>query len=93
MYLKREWIIKNYEKSKAKNKMYAVILENKKTGKIRRLNFGSMMMNYHDKTGLNLYPELIHGDKERRRLYKLRAKKQLKKGYYTPSFFSYNILW
>jgi hypothetical protein len=92
-YSKKDYKLCGYQKSNTKNKMYDALLMNKQTGKIIKVPFGSMMENYHDKTGLNLYPHLIHGDKERRRLYRLRAKHNLKTGFYSPSWFSYYILW
>jgi len=49
--------------------------------------------NYHDLTGLNLYPKLLHRDKHRRKLYRIRHKKDIKPGYYSPGWFSYYILW
>jgi hypothetical protein len=89
----KEWELVRYEKSKAEGKMYAAILENKE-GKTARVNFGDRNMeNYRDGTGLNLYPHLIHGDKERRRRFRIRAKHYLKEGYYSPGWFSYYVLW
>ena len=92
-YSKKEYKLLGYEKATRKNKMYNAILENKKTKKRYYVPFGSMMENYRDKTGLNLYPHLIHNDKERRRRYRARAKGKVKDGYYSPSWFSYHILW
>ena len=92
-YKKTEYNLLGFEKSRRRGKQYAAILENKKTKRKVRVNFGSMMENYRDKTGLNLYPHLIHGDKNRRRLYRARHKVYLKDGYYSPSFFSWYFLW
>ena len=93
-YKKTEYKLLGFEKSTRKNKMYSAILENKKTKRKIRVHFGhNTMENYQDKTGLNLYPHLIHGDKERRRLYRARHKVYLKDGYYSSGFFSYNYLW
>ena len=91
--------MKNYDligfrKSKRKGKMYDAILLNKETGRHKHIPFSSSdYENYTDLTGLDLYPELIHGDEERRRRYILRHKSFLKKGYYSPSFFSFYYLW
>lgn len=83
-----------FEKSNRKNKMYNAILKNIKTGKQIKVPFGDKTyMNFSDKTGLNAYPHLIHGDKKRRTNYRKRHKVYLKKGYYSPSFFSYHFLW
>ena len=90
--------MKNYQligfkSSETKNKMYdAILLDN--NGKVIRIPFGdNRYQNYQDKTKLNLYPHLIHGDKERRKRYKHRHKVFLKKGYYSPSYFSFYYLW
>jgi len=93
-YNKKDYKLIGYEKSNTKNKMYNAILQNKETKKIIKIPFGDKRYeNYRDLTGLNLYPQLIHNDKERRRLYRLRHKKDLKKDYYSPGWFSYYILW
>lgn len=93
-YNKKDYKLIGYKKSNTKNKMYDAILENNKTKKIVRVPFGDIRYeNYRDLTSLNLYPQLIHNNKERRRLYRLRHKKDLKDGYYSPGWFSYYILW
>ena len=95
MYLnKKEWKLVGFEKSHRSTKMYDAILENKITKKERRLPFGdNKMQNYRDITGLNLYPHLIHNDKNRRRLFRARHKGYLRDGYWSPSYFSYFFLW
>lgn len=93
-YAKAYYRLKGFEKSKNDKKMYDAILIGKKTGKIIRVGFGHPEYgNYTDKTGLNMYPHLIHNDKERRRLYRARAVVHLKKGFYSPSYFSFYFLW
>ena len=93
-YSKKDYKLLGYEKATRKGKMYNGVLQNKKTGKLVRVPFGSTEYeNYQDKTGLNLYPHLIHGDKKRRRLYRSRHKKDLKAGYYSAGWFSQFILW
>ena len=93
-YNKKDYKLIGFEKSKTKFKMYDGLIQNRKTKKIVRVPFGSTeYQNFQDKTGLNLYPELIHGDKERRRLYRARHIVFLKKGYYSPSYFSWFYLW
>ena len=92
-YKKSEYRLLGFEKSKRKGKQYVAILENRKSKRKVRINFGSMMENYHDKTGLNLYPHLIHNDKHRRKLYRARHKVYLKDGYYSSGWFSYYFLW
>jgi len=93
-YSKNDYKLIGYKKSNTKNKMYDGILQNKQTGRTVSIPFGDKRYeNYQDKTGLNLYPQLIHNDKERRRLYRLRHKKDLKDGYYSAGMFSWNLLW
>jgi hypothetical protein len=93
-FSKKDYDFVRFEKSKVKNKMYTAVLINKKTGRTKRINFGdSNMANFHDKTGLNLYPHLIHGDDRRRANFRARHKGYLKKDYYSPSAFSYYFLW
>ena len=93
-YSKKEYKLLGYEKSHLPKKMYNALLENKTNKKIVKVPFGaSDYENYRDTTGLNLYPHLIHNDKERRRLYRLRHQKDIKPGFYSPGWFSYYILW
>lgn len=89
-YKKNEYKLLGYRKSKTKNKKYDAILQCK--NKIVKVPFGdSRYSNYHDLTGLNLYTTT--GDKQKRKLYRARHKKDLKEGYYSPGYFSYNVLW
>jgi hypothetical protein len=91
-YLKKDYKLVGYEKSHRKGKMYNAILKNKK--KIVKVPFGDDSMgNFNDKTGLNLYPNLIHGDKKRRLRFQQRHHGFLKDDYYSPSWFSYYVLW
>ena len=93
-YDKREYKLNGFQKSNTKGKMYDGILQNIKTGKTVRVPFGDNTMgNYQDKTGLNLYPKLIHGDEKRRKAFRLRARGFVKEGFYSPGFFSYFYLW
>ena len=90
----KEWELTGFKKSHKPNKKYDAILRNYYTNKIKIMSFGDTRYeNYDDKTMLNLYPELIHGDKKRRKLYRMRHKHNLRKGYFSPSFFSYYFLW
>ena len=91
-YKKTDYKILGYRKSKTKHTMYDAILQGK--SKTYIVPFGdNRYENYQDLTGLNLYPELIHGDKKRRKLYRARHKKDLKANHYSPGYFSYNVLW
>ena len=93
-YSKQQYKFLGYEKSKKKDKMYNALLENKKSKRLVKVPFGhNKYENFRDKTGLNAFPNLIHNDKERRRRFRARHKGYLKDGYYSPSYFSYYILW
>ena len=92
-YSFKEYDLINFAKLKRKNKMYDAILKSK-TGELVKVPFGDKRFeNYWDLTGLNLYPQLNHGDKERRRRYRKRHQAYLMKGYYSPGYFSYYYLW
>ena len=83
-----------FEVSTRPGKMYAAILEHTRTKKRVKIHFGdAKMQNYKDSTGLDLYPDLIHGDRTRRDRYHSRHLGFIRKGYYSPSFFSMQYLW
>ena len=89
----KEYDLIDIVKSKTKNKMYDAILKSK-NGELAIVPFGDKRFeNYWDLTGLNLYPKLNHGDDKRRAKYRKRHQVYLKKGYYSPGFFSYYYLW
>lgn len=91
-YDKKLYKLVGYRKSKTKYKKYDAILQGKEKKYI--VPFGDKRYeNYHDLTGLDLYPKLLHGDKKRRKLYRGRHQKDLKAGHYSPGYFSYYILW
>jgi len=82
-----------FEKAKAKNKKYSAILEDRKTGKQKRVNFGdTRYQQFKDSTGLGLYSDKDHNDPERRRLYRARHAKTAEVKW-SPSWFSMNYLW
>lgn len=91
-YSIKDYKLIGFEKSKTKNKMYNAILLKK--NKKYKVPFGDKRyQNFRDITGLNLYPQLIHNDNKRRNNYRTRHKHFLKKGYYSPGYFSYYYLW
>lgn len=93
-YSMTDYSLTGFKKSKVKHKMYAAVLYNKQTKREILVNFGSSIHeNYRDITGLNLYPELIHGDKKRRASYHKRHQKDVREGYYSPGYFSLKYLW
>jgi hypothetical protein len=87
-------------------KKYTAFIKDKKTRKIRRLNFGaSDYPQYKDRTPLKLYAYKNHNTRKRMQNYfnrhsgtKSRSKAILKekkksKGYYTPKILSHEYLW
>jgi hypothetical protein len=93
-YAKSDYLVQNYRKSNTKHKMYDAILKHRTTGKKITVPFGdSRYNNYKDDTGLNLYPALITGDGERRRLYRIRHSNDVRDNFYSPGYFSMEILW
>jgi hypothetical protein len=97
-YSKKLYKFERFEKSKRKDKKYDAILKNKETDKEVRLPFGQKNMEqYRDTTGLGLYTNLDHNDKNRRRLFRNRfsnlKQKQDWRKFYTPLEMSYKFLW
>ena len=93
-YDKKTHKLIGFRPSKRKNKMYDAILVSSASGIIHGIPFGDKRyQNYQDRTGLNAYPHLIHGDKKRRKMYQNRHKSFLRDGYYSPGYFSYYYLW
>ena len=93
-YSMNEYQLTGFRRSKTKGKMYDAVLKSKRNSREIRVPFGdSTMENFHDKTGLNLFPHLIHGDEKRRKAFQARHKGFLKDNYYSPSYFSYYYLW
>ena len=90
---KKNYKLVGFQTSKTKNKMYDAIIKSK-LDKIHLIPFGDKRYeNFQDKTGLNLYPNLIHNDKIRRKNYRSRHRVYVKDGFYSPSYFSYYYLW
>ena len=93
-FSKKDYKLLRFEKSKTKGKKYDAILLNKRTGKERKIPFGaSSYEHYQDTTGLGLWSNKNHGDKQRRLNYRARHKGFIKPGFYSAGFFSYNYLW
>ena len=91
-FLKKDYTLLGFQKSNKKYKKYDGIIQNKKDKKIILVPFGdNRYESYGDKTGLNLYT--IHNDTKRRQAYKARHQKFVKKNYYSPGFFSMDMLW
>jgi hypothetical protein len=93
-FSKSEYKFKEFIKSPIKFKKYRAILINKKTKKEKTLDFGdNRYEQYKDSTGLNLYTSKNHHDKKRRTNYQNRHISFLKKGFFSPGYFSYYYLW
>ena len=83
-----------FEKSKRKYKKYDALIKNKNTKKLIKIPFGdTRYQQYKDSTGLGLYTDLNHNDKQRRMRYITRHRRWVKDNYYSPSFFSMYYLW
>jgi hypothetical protein len=87
-------------------KKYTAIIQNKKTKKIRTINFGDRRyQQYKDTTPLHLYSKLNHNTRKRMQNYFLRFSgsknkkeaiiKEIKKsdGYYNAKILSHKYLW
>ena len=93
-YSKKNYKLLGFRKSERQNKKYYALLENKLNKNLIKIHFGDPnFFHYKDTTGLSDYKHLDHGDKERRRLYIARHKKDIKDGYYSAGFFSMTKLW
>ena len=95
VYLSMEdYKLLGFRKSQKQYKKYDAILKNINNDKIKYMPFGdNRYENFRDLTGLDLYPEKIHNDNKRRKLYKSRHRHFLKSGFYSPAFFSFFFLW
>jgi hypothetical protein len=88
----KQYSLVKFEVSRTKDKMYDAILSSRT--KTVRVPFGDTRYeNYKDETGLNAYPQLVHGDEERRQAYRRRHHVYLKPGMFSPGFFSWYYLW
>lgn len=91
-YSMKKYRLVGFKKSNKRHKKYDALIEHKDTQRIIKISFGdNRYSNYHDLTRLNLYE--THGDKKRRANYRKRAIVHVKKGFYSPSYFSYFYLW
>jgi len=97
-YLKSDYKLLKFERSKRAGKKYDAILQNKKTGKVVRVPFGAeKMQQYRDATPLKLYKSQDHLDETRRKAFRNRFRRLIKNKdynrYYSPIFFSTEYLW
>jgi len=88
-----DWKLKGFKKSNTKNKKYDAIIQDKE-GHERKISFGhTQYQQYKDTTGLNIYSNKDHLDKNRRRLYHIRHNKDIKPNQYSAGYFSMKYLW
>lgn len=88
-----DYKFKEFKKSNTKYKKYDAILEHKNTGRTKTIPFGDVRYEqYKDSTGLGLYSDKNHGDKQRRKNYKSRHNKT-SKNKFSSSWFSMKYLW
>ena len=97
-YLKSQYKLIGFEKSKTKNKKYDAIITNKygeqNNNKKYRIPFGDIRYeHYKDTTPNKIYSNKDHNDKRRRESYRKRHKVYLKDNEYTPAYFSWHYLW
>lgn len=95
-----------FSKSGRKGKKYAVVVENRKTKKRRKIHFGaSAYQQYKDRTPLKLYARSNHRDRKRMENYfnrhsgtrnrgaAIKREKRKSRGYYNPKILSHEYLW
>jgi hypothetical protein len=98
-YSKKDYNLINIQKSDRKGKKYRAVIQHKKTGKIKYLDWGAIKPNgtpypqYKDSTDLKLYKKFDHGDKKRKDNYKKRHQGFIKPGYYSAGWFAMRYLW
>ena len=93
-YSMSEWRLLGFKKSQVKGKKYSAYIQHKTNNRIRTINFGSTSHEqFKDTTGLGLYSHLDHRDKERKKRYQSRHSVFIRKGYYSPGYFSMTRLW
>jgi hypothetical protein len=91
-YPMADWKVIGIVPSKARFKKYTAVLSSGK--RTISLNFGdSRYPQYKDSTGVGKFSHLDHGDTKRRANYKARHSGYIRKGYYSPGFFSLKYLW
>ena len=82
------------EKSSNSKKKYVALIQNKKTGKIKKINYGSSInKQFKDSTGLGVYTSKNHGDSVKRASYNARHNIHIRKGFYSAGYFSMRYLW
>ena len=99
-YSKLDYDLIGFEKSHLANKKYnAILMSRADREKKVRVPFGAIRPDgepyeqYKDLTGLNLYSDWDHNDRERRKRFVQRHKRNLKYNTYSPTYFAIHYLW
>jgi hypothetical protein len=98
IYPKKDYQFIEFVKSPIQTKKYRAILQNKKTGRLVKIDFGGVKKDgtpytqYKDTTGLGLYSDYDHLDKKRRARYRKRHKVNSIKPF-SANYFSWFFLW
>lgn len=80
--------------SKRKFKKYDAVLKEKMSRRAVTVSFGDMRyQHFKDQTTDKTFKHLNHLDPVRRWRYKKRHEGHIKKGYYSPGYFSMKYLW
>lgn len=95
LFPESEYRFIKFERSKNKNKKYDAILENRSTGRKKKISFGQRgFSQYRDDTNLKLYSNVNHNDKKRRDRYEARHEGEGDKSRkYSAGWFSMWYLW
>jgi hypothetical protein len=93
-YSMKDYDLVKFEESHLKAKKYNAVIVERESGREIRVPFGSRgYWQYHDATGLNLYKDWNHNDKDRRHRFQQRHVRNLVKGMYSPAYFAFFYLW
>lgn len=89
-----DYKFKGFEISTTQGKKYDAILKHRKTGKPKRVPFGSIDHEHFKDKALGLYSHLDHNDLKRRLAYRKRhGANDYHKVKFSPAFFSWRFLW
>ena len=89
-----EYELQGFERATAKNKKYTAVLRHKKSGATRGMSFGDKRYEqYKDSTGVGVYSHMDHNDSHRRALYRQRHQNDMRRGHFSPGYFSLVYLW
>lgn len=93
-YPKSKYRLLRFERSRHKHKKYDAILKKNGSHSVERVPFGdSEMQQYRDSTGIGRFSSKDHLDNTRRKRYRSRHRAFIKKGFFSPGYFSWRYLW